>query len=199
MKWAVSCFEPFGDASTNSSAIVHARLKDRDWAGRVDFLKPLPVSFGHAWLNLERQLRMRPAIGGVLMLGQAAGRRQVDLECLALNRVDTASPDNIGLTPPPGPVVPGDPDVRWSSIPWADLAVGASCARSYSAGTFVCNALYYAGLRYAADAGLRAGFVHIPALDSQPEFADLPRMGEDAATAALARILDLLIDLPESR
>ena len=195
MTWVVACFEPFGGARTNSSLIMHARLRAGEWAGRVEFTPPLPVSFADAWPTLERELAARGRdVAGVLTLGQAAGRATIDLERVALNYVDSELADNLGFVPPRGPLAPG-PDVRWSNVPWDAFASEGTCARSYSAGTYVCNAVLYHSLAWAEARGTRAGFVHVPALVSQAEFAHLPRLDDERAYRALADVLDFVVKL----
>lgn len=196
MKWLVTAFAPFGGAKTNSSLIVLNHLSSLDWQGRVEFHSPVPVEFSLAWDDVRRALNQREDIKGVLALGQAETRARIGLECVALNWIDARIPDNGGHLPVPAPIQEG-PDVYWSKIPWQDFALSERCERSYSAGTFVCNTLMYQSLDWAQKDGNLAGFVHIPALESQGDesFAKSPRMTDKSAFEETCRILEYCLSL----
>lgn len=196
MKWLVSSFEPFERASSNSSAILSGYAARADWQGKVRFTPPLPVTFADAWPALLREIETDPSIGGVLALGQAESRTRISLERVALNRIDARIPDNAGSQPEDVPVLSG-PDVYWTNIPWEEFPKSDSIERSFSAGTFVCNALMYALMDWARKHGKLGGFVHIPLLKSQtePQFSNKPRMDDEAASAAMRNILNFLTAL----
>jgi pyroglutamyl-peptidase len=97
------------------------------------------------------------------------------------------------------PVVAGGPVGYWSTLPVDELvaavrAEGIAARGSLSAGSFVCNAVFYA-LRHhlRRRRGLRAGFVHVPGL---PEQAGEGRPAMDMATQrrALGAMLRVLAD-----
>ena len=161
MKWLVTAFEPFGGATDNSSLEVCRQLEALDWGGAVEFFSPLPVIYRRAWPVLLEELKKRPQVGGILALGQAASRPRLSLERLALNWIDSAQADNEGVKPGPGPIGNG-PETLWSPLPWERLGDDPAWERSYSAGTFVCNALFYELLNWAGAHRKLAGFVHVP-------------------------------------
>jgi pyroglutamyl-peptidase len=194
MKWLVTAFEPFAGATTNSSLIVAEALRKREWSGQVDFFTPVPCRFADAWSAVRGQLK--PEHRAVLGLGQAESRSRVGLERVALNWIDARIADNSGVTRDQARVQDGA-DMLWSPIPWERLEDSSLWERSYSAGTFVCNALMYQAVDWARQNGRLAGFVHIPLLESQtePRFKGMPRMADQVAIDSAARILRFLTEL----
>ncbi|WP_341474724.1 pyroglutamyl-peptidase I [Simplicispira sedimenti] len=115
----------------------------------------------------------RPAL--VLCLGQAGGRGALSVERIAINLVDARIPDNQGEQPVDAPVVPAGPAAYFATLPVKALhraaqRAGLPCEVSQTAGTFVCNAVFYGLLHQlaaGAAAGARGGFVHVPWLPEQ--------------------------------
>ena len=91
--------------------------------------------------------RFRPEL--VLCAGQAGGRPRISLERVAINCDDARIPDNAGNQPVDEPVVPGGPAAYFTSLP-VKAALAALTRReipaevSQSAGTYVCNHVFYA-------------------------------------------------------
>lgn len=197
MKWLITAFEPFGGASSNSSAIVLEHLKSTFASDtRFDFLFHVPVTFAEAWLFVEAQIK-KQNYKGVLALGQAETRQSISLEQVALNVVDARIADNSGKKLGPHKWREGGPDVFWSTIPWTRLEDSKSWSRSYSAGAFVCNALMYDLLNWATQHNKLAGFVHVPLVQSQTDtcFDGMFKAKDDEIGRALERILNFLVQL----
>jgi pyroglutamyl-peptidase len=165
MKWLISAFEPFAGAPTNSSLQVLRELEARNSNPRLIFHSPVPVTFKDAWPNLRAKAEAVTGLAGVLALGQAETRSRICLEYLSLNRIDARIRDNAGELPPLGRINSSGPDVLWSNIPWDEFQLTARTERSYSAGTFVCNALMFELMEWAKAHGKHAGFVHVPLYD----------------------------------
>lgn len=162
-------FEPFGGASRNPSGEVALAWHGREVAGARVVGAVLPCVFGAARRELVRLLRRhRPSL--VLCLGVAAGRDAITPERVAINVDDARIPDNAGRQPVDRPVVRGGPVAYWSTLPIKAMvaglrARGVPAAVSQTAGTFLCNHVFY-GLMHAVRRrrGVRAGFVHVPAM-----------------------------------
>jgi pyroglutamyl-peptidase len=169
----LTSFEPFGGHALNSSQEVGRALAGSPPPGvDLDWLV-LPVVAGICLGRaLERIQQTEPAV--VLALGQAAEASAVRLEEVALNVSHFTLPDNAGKQPQHQPIVPGGPlayraTARFDAVE-ADLrAAGVPVERSYHAGTYVCNHLYYGLLHAAALSGSPrpTGFVHLPLLPGQ--------------------------------
>jgi len=161
-------FEPFDGDALNPSWEVARALE----GGRVTALR-LPCEFGRARESLWQALD-----GGhfdvLLSLGLAGNRPDVTVERIAINVDDARIPDNAGQQPVDVPVVPGAPAAYWSGLPIKRMvaavrAAGVPASVSQTAGTFVCNHVFYGGAHWAAtrQPGLRVGFMHLPLLLAQ--------------------------------
>lgn len=164
-------FEPFdGDAVNPSWQIAQALHGQRLHGTRV-VAEQLPCTFDGAIGTLRAALhRHRPRL--VMALGQA-GRSVISLERVAINVIDARIPDNAGAQPIDEPVQAGAPAAHFSTLPIkAMLAAlreaGIAAEVSQTAGTFVCNQVFY-GLMQALRRrpGVRGGFVHVPLLPEQ--------------------------------
>ena len=161
----VTCFEPFGGEARNASQEAVSRLPETVDGCRL-VRDVLPVCFGTAAARAGQAIdALRP--GAVLCVGQAAGRSALTPERVALNLADTARPDNAGCCPVDVPIVPGGPAAYFTTLPVKAMAAvitaaGAPAAVSCSAGTYVCNDLFYR-LRHGYPE-LPLGFLHVPAL-----------------------------------
>ncbi len=169
----LTAFEPFGSHSVNSSLEVGRALARRPPRGiDLDFVV-LPVVAGRcvagAW---ECVAQVEPDL--VLALGQAAGAAALRVEARAVNVNDFAIADNAGNQFRRQPVTPDGPAV------YAATTLGPHLVRelrrrriaaelSGSAGTYVCNHLFYGLLHRAARAQRthQTGFLHLPLLLGQ--------------------------------
>ena len=173
-------FEPFDGDCINPAWEVARRLDGTAPGGaRVQAVR-LPCVFGEALAVLDQNLDAALAVGApprlVVALGLAGGRTAITPERVALNIDDARIPDNAGCQPIDTVIEPTGPAAYFSSLPIKAI-VAALCAAGWpaqvsdSAGTFVCNHLFY-GLMHrlavrAELADTRGGFVHLPALPEQ--------------------------------
>lgn len=187
----VTGFEPFDNDPVNPSWEVARALDGQDCAGATVRAVQLPCVFGAAIDALDAALaRWRPQL--VVGLGLAAGRTDWQPERVAINCNDARIPDNAGQQPIDTAVVAGGPAAYFTSLPVKAIVqalrvAGLPAAVSNSAGTFVCNHVFYALMhRLAALPGVRGGFVHVPCLPEQAaRHPGLPSMALDAQVQAL--------------
>lgn len=168
-------FDPFNGARINPSWQAVQALHNRQIGGRRVVAAQLPTVFGDSLRVLDTLLdQLRPEL--VICVGQAGGRSALSLERVAINVDDAPIPDNAGRQPVDHPVAPGAPVAYFSSLPIkAALAAlqreGLPAEVSQTAGTFVCNHVFYGLMhRLATHPGLRharGGFVHVPWLPEQ--------------------------------
>lgn len=186
-------FDPFGGESLNPSWQAVRSLHHKRIAGHEVVAAQLPTVFDTSLLELARLLREhRPAL--VICAGQAGGRAAISLERVAINVNDARIPDNAAAQPVDTPVVAGGPAAYFTSLPIKAMLQalqreGIAAEVSQTAGTFVCNHVFY-GLMHelATRRGFRrtrGGFIHVPWLPGQGE----PNM----ATGELVRGLRLAI------
>jgi pyroglutamyl-peptidase len=168
----VTGFEPFGGEAINPSWEVARALDGRRIAGVGVVGVQLPCVFARSLPALQAALRRhRPA--AVLALGLAGSRSALGVERVAINWVDARIADNAGDQPVDQPVHPGGPDAYFTRLPAKALVQclqqqGLPAEVSFSAGSFVCNQVFY-GLMHALRRrpAVAAGFIHLPPLPQQ--------------------------------
>ncbi|HEY8711158.1 MAG TPA: pyroglutamyl-peptidase I [Burkholderiaceae bacterium] len=199
----VTGFDPFGGAAVNPSWQAVQALHGRRIAGHRIVAAQLPTVFDESLLVLRGLLRShRPALA--ICTGQAGGRAALSLERVAINVNDARIADNALAQPVDTPVIPGGPAAYFSSLPIkAMLAAlegeGVRCEVSQTAGTFVCNHVFYGLMHELATrrefAGVRGGLIHVPWLpeQGQPSMAldDIVRGLQAAIRCALATGADI--------
>jgi pyroglutamyl-peptidase len=192
----VTGFEPFGGEPVNPSALAAEALDGRTIGGRRVVGAVIPCVFGVARVALQKELRrVRPEL--VICVGQAGGRPHIALERVAINVDDAPFPDNAGATPVDRAIAARGPVAYWSTLPIKAIVRalqedGVSAAVSQTAGTFVCNHVFY-GLMHTLRRrrGVRGGFVHVPFLPEQAARCEggAPSMELDRIVAALEIVI----------
>lgn len=167
----ITGFESFGGQRLNPSLEVARTLNGQVIEGAQVIGLELPCVFDQALEVLRSALaQLQPSV--VLALGQAEGRCDISFERVAINVNDARIADNAGAQPVDSPVMPGQANALFSTLPIKRLVAGLRAAGlpasvSSSAGTFVCNHVFY-GLQQALEGqGVRSGFVHLPLLPAQ--------------------------------
>lgn len=191
----VTGFEPFGGEDTNPSWEVCRALPAAIGRAPLETLL-VPTQFRLAIEETAAAIeRANPRL--VILLGQAGGRACLSVERVAINVDDARIADNAGSQPVDEPVAPAGPAAYFASVPVKAMTAaireaGIPAEVSNSAGTFVCNHLFYGVLHFLAASGrdARAGFIHVPWLESQA----VARPGEPAmALATMVRGVEAAI------
>jgi pyroglutamyl-peptidase len=186
----VTGFEPFGGQSLNPSWEVARALHGLQLQGAQVVAVQLPCVFAQALPALQQALA-----------GQAEGRCDLSVERIAINVMDARIPDNAGAQPIDVPVIVGGPASYFSTLPIKSLVAGLRAAGfpasvSQTAGTFVCNQVFYALQHTLAGQGVHSGFVHLPLLPEQAAHwpgPSLPSWPVGLQIAAVKQALDLLV------
>ena len=167
-------FEPFDRETVNPSWEAARALDGWRQGAAVVHARRIPCVFGAALVALDAAIdELQPQL--VLAVGQAGGRSEFTPERVAINVDDGRIGDNAGHQPIDQPVVAGAPAAYFSTLPVKAMvrdlrAAGVPAAVSNSAGTFVCNHLFFGLMHRAATRpvpGMRAGFIHVPYLPEQ--------------------------------
>ncbi|NBH04428.1 pyroglutamyl-peptidase I, partial [Amycolatopsis sp. SID8362] len=115
-------------------------------------------------------------------------------ERVAINLVDARIPDNAGARPVDVPVVADGPAAYFTTLPVkacvaAIRAAGVPASVSHTAGTYVCNQVFYGLMHLLATEfpGVRGGFVHVPFSPEQ-----VAASGKQAPSLGVDRIADAL-------
>ena len=164
-------FEPFDGESVNPSWTIASALDGESIAGARVAAVRLPTEFRGSLRVLRAALRRHPPMLAIA-LGQAGGRAALSVERVAINVDDARIPDNAGARPVDVPVVRGGPAAYFSTLPVKAIvaalrARGIPAEVSQTAGTFVCNHVFYALQHALAGSRVRSGFVHVPYLPEQ--------------------------------
>lgn len=198
-KLLLTGFEPFGGEPINPAVEAVRRLQGRGVGPFEVVGLELPTVFGQ---SVERLLscikETEPEV--VIALGQAGGRKGISFERIAVNLSDAAIADNAGYRPVDVPVVPEGPAAYWTTLPVKRMAErlqekGISASLSLSAGTFVCNHVFYGLMHHLAVSGkpIRGGFIHVPYLPEQAErHPGAPSMALEQLTTGLERAIEVL-------
>lgn len=168
-------FEPFGGETINPSWLAVKALHGRKMLGRTVVAAQLPTVFDESLRVLNALLREhRPEL--VVCVGQAGGRHAMSLERVAINVNDAPIADNAGAQPIDTPVVRRAPVAYFTTLPIKAMLAALHRENiraevSQTAGTFVCNHVFYGLMRTLATQHAlrqtRGGFVHVPWLPEQ--------------------------------
>src|SRR3954467_15699860 len=197
MKALVTGFDAFGGDKVNPSSLAVQRLK-RKLGGLAIHSVELPTSYARSAIVLRGAIHaVQPDI--VLGVGQAGGRTELCLERVAINVQDARIRDNDGKQPIDRPVVRDGPAAYLSTLPIKACVAemrkaGLPAAVSNSAGTFVCNHIFYALMDIAAGhpIPMRGGFLHIPYVPEQAaRLGGAPSMALDDIVRGIEIILEV--------
>ena len=161
----ISSFEPFGGELINPSQEVTNAL-----AGEFDTIT-LPVSRHVAPEALIAEVRKtRPDT--LIMLGECGGSAEILLERVAINLDDFPIPDHAHNQPKEEDIFPDGPKAYFSTLPLNAIKCALTqkripCRISNSAGTYLCNHLFYCLRHYLENSPTKAGFIHLPYLPAQ--------------------------------
>ena len=173
MKILLTAFDAFGGEPVNPALEAVMSVVPPEGVQLIRI--KVPTIFGESVREAARAMEEeRP--DAVLCIGQAGGRSCVTPERVAVNLMDASIPDNAGFMPEEQPVIPGGENALFSTLPVKKIAAaiweaGVPSQVSNTAGTFVCNQLYYGVLDLCRKQypGTRACFIHVPFLPEQVE------------------------------
>lgn len=169
MKALVTGFDPFGGDDINPSWEAVRGLGSR--VGKLEVVTAqLPTSFKNAPRELTALLRReRPHI--VLCVGLAADRPHISVERVAVNLMHARCPDNDGAQPSDEEIINRGTPAYFSTLPVMRIVdaltrSGLKAEQSLSAGSFVCNRVFYGLMHQERSYRLlhKAGFIHVPAV-----------------------------------
>ena len=144
MKVLVTGFEPFGGSDVNSSWEAVRRIDLQSFCEIELMIQQIPVTFNGVQNEIETLLKAaKPDV--LVMFGQRANSKTIDIERVAINMMDAVKPDNDGFCPNEEVI----------------------CEDG--------EAAYYHALRIVEDYGLntRVVFVHVPKISEGMNIAEL--------------------------
>jgi pyroglutamyl-peptidase len=164
-------FEPFDNAIINPAWEAMRALAGWRGDGFAVEVRQLPCVFGRAIDVLCAAVdELKPDL--VIAVGQAGGRAELSVERIAINVDDASILDNAGQQPVDDAIVAGGPAAYFATLPIKAIvremrARGLPAGVSQTAGTFVCNHVFYGLMHHTVGMPLRAGFIHVPFLPEQ--------------------------------
>jgi pyroglutamyl-peptidase len=164
-------FEPFNKASINPAWEAVRALEGWSGAGFRVEVRQLPCVFVEANRALGEMVdALQPDI--VIAVGQAGGRAEISVERVAINVDDASILDNAGQQPVDRSIHAEGPAAYFSTLPIKAMVAamreaGLTAGVSQTAGTFVCNHVFYGLMHHTAGRAVRAGFIHVPFLPEQ--------------------------------
>jgi pyroglutamyl-peptidase len=183
-------FEPFNQQPINPAWETVRALEGWAEEGIAVHIRQLPCVFGVAAEVLREAIDViRPDV--VIAVGQAGGRADITVERVAINVDDAPITDNRAVQLVDEPIVPDGPAAYFATLPIKAIvhalrAAGLPASVSQTAGTFVCNHVFYQLMHMLREQpAARAGFIHIPFLPQQAAKQPVP-----TASMALADMVE---------
>jgi pyroglutamyl-peptidase len=198
-KLLLTAFEPFAGETINPSLEAARQMKRIDFQNAEIHVAELPVDRHRAVeLALELLHSIKPDI--VIMLGEAGARHRVNPERVAINIDDFRIADNAGNQPRDEPIVEGAPAAYFSTLPIraiTDRIIQAHipAAISNSAGSYLCNRLFYSVMHAISVEQLPviAGFIHLPYFHDQAinKHPDVPSLSRESIVEAVRLAIEV--------
>ncbi|MGA9703580.1 pyroglutamyl-peptidase I [Pseudomonas sp.] len=183
-------FEPFDQDPINPSWEAVHRLDGFQLGADVQIVaRLLPCAFSTAGQCLTRLIdKLHPAM--VIATGLGPGRSDICMERVAINVNDARIPDNLGEQPIDTAVVIDGPAAYFTTLPIKAMVkavreAGLAASVSQTAGTFVCNQVFYLLQHALAATAVRSGFIHVPFLPEQVVVSGQPSMALDKMVKGL--------------
>ncbi|MGU9855377.1 pyroglutamyl-peptidase I [Pseudomonas sp. LF245] len=174
-------FEPFDQDLVNPSWEAVRQLDGMQLGDDVQIVaRRLPCAFATAGEYLTQFIaELSPVM--VIATGLGPGRSDISIERVAINVNDARIPDNLGAQPIDTAVVVGGPAAYFTTLPIKAMVkavreAGVAASVSQTAGTFVCNQVFYRLQHLLAGTAVRSGFIHVPALPEQVVGSGQPSM-----------------------
>ena len=172
-KILVTGFNPFGGEPVNPALEAVKLLDGKVITGYEVITKEIPTVFGKAIASLKEAIEeIHPDM--VICVGQAGGRSTITPERVAINMDDARIPDNEKNQPIDAEIVQGGPAAYFTKLPVKAMVQkmnenGIPASVSNTAGTFVCNHIFYGLMNYLESSArdIRGGFIHIPFIPEQ--------------------------------
>jgi pyroglutamyl-peptidase len=167
-------FEPFDQDPVNPSWEAVRQLDGLQLRDDVRIVaRRLPCAFATAPECLLQMINeLRPAM--VIATGLGPGRNDISIERVAINLNDARIADNLGSQPIDTAVVTDGPAAYFTTLPIKAMVravreAGVAASVSHTAGTFVCNQVFYRLQHALVGSGVRSGFIHVPRLPGGSE------------------------------
>ena len=194
-KVLITGFDPFGKDTVNP-ALEAVKQLDGIIVDDVEIIaQEVPTVFRESIeVTISAIEKHQPDI--VICVGQAGGRTQVTPERIAINVDDARIPDNQQNQPIDEPIDEDGPAAYFTTLPVKRMVLEMKnacipAAVSNTAGTFVCNHIFYGLMHYLTNHAptIRGGFIHIPYIPEQTTENGAPSLSLDTIVHGLKTAL----------
>ncbi|MEI5988912.1 pyroglutamyl-peptidase I [Enterococcus termitis] len=200
MKVLITGFDPFGGDAINPAYEAVKMIPDEVAGAQVVKLE-IPTVFKESGELLKSVIKeFEPDI--VICVGQAGGRSAVSIEQVAINLAEARIPDNNGDQPIGEKLEEMGETAYFTSLPIKAMmkniqAHGLPAYISYTAGTFVCNAIMYRLLYMINNefTDVKGGFIHVPFESAQviDRFVGTPSMPLETIAQSLIYAIEAVV------
>lgn len=200
MKILVTGFNPFGDDKINPAIETVKRLPEVIEGADIIKLE-IPTEFEHC-AEVVKDAIEKEKPDYVLNIGQAGGRYSITPERVAINLDDGRIKDNAGYQPLNHTIHEDGAPAYFTQLPIKAIArairnAGIPCEVSNTAGTYVCNHIFYQ-VQYMRDKyfpNIKAGFIHIPFLPEQVvNRPQTPSLSLDKAVKGITAAIEAIVE-----
>jgi pyroglutamyl-peptidase len=189
----LSGFEPFYIYTENPSQLITEFLNGSTIKNATILGIVLPVNFSESVAQITQAIKLYDPIL-VISLGLNAKARVIQLENFGMNIRKRSRSDPFWFIPQR--LDTNGPFIRKTTIPIDDILSelrnnDISTRKSFYAGDYVCNAVFYQTLGFIEEENkdVPMGFIHLPPLDNQkPHGVNLTRL-IDAITITISSAL----------
>jgi len=195
----LTAFEPFAGERINASLEAARQMQKIDFRDAIIRVAELPVDrFRAVDVALDLLRASRPDV--VIMLGEAGARFRINPERVAINVDHFRIPDNAGNQPQDEPIVESGPAGYFSTLPIQAITeriieAHIPAAISNSAGTYLCNRLFYSVMHAINSDRMPAiaGFIHVPYLHDQAmtKYPDVPSLSRESIVEAVRLAIEV--------
>jgi len=197
-KILITGFQPFGKETINPALEAVKKLSEYQLDGAEIVTCSVPVVYLESIDAVIYAIKTHQP-DYVLTIGQASGRAAITPERVAINVDDFRIPDNAGNKVIDKPIAVEGPDAYFSTLPIKAMVKamqdkGIPAQVSNTAGTYVCNHLFYGIQHYLRNTNIRHGFIHIPLLPSQSTDGLQPTLSLDLIVEGLAIAAQAIVD-----
>ncbi len=162
MKVLLTAFEPFNNERTNISQEVLELINLE-----IDKVI-LPTEYTKSFAVLESHLE-KNHYDKIILIGEARKRSKICLEIIAQNIEDATIPDNADSLRVDQEIIEGAPLALRTNFNLDNIEICSTIKKSYHAGNFVCNSLYFKTLNHIYQNNVKSTciFVHLPIMDRE--------------------------------
>lgn len=202
-KILVTGFDPFGGEKINPALEVIKLLPKEINGNKIEVIE-IPTVYKKSIEKIEKAIKnFNPDF--ILSIGQAGGRTDISIERVAINIDDFRIKDNEGNQPIDEKIFSDGENAYFSTLPIKAikkkiLEKKIPVSISNTAGTFVCNHVFY-GVRYLLEkkySEKKSGFIHIPYLPEQViDKTDVPSMNLNDILLAITTAIEAIFENEE--